>query len=108
MEFWRSGVNQRVSRMNGNTQFVGLSVIFGESVGINVWPLVASVSVSLKRNRTKTRWRQMQRSSFGWLFVIRRLFSFGNKRQNYQDKQKTYKKNPGELKERASVQKCAV
>lgn len=36
------GFSQRASCANGNTQFLGLSVIFGESVRVNVWPSVAS------------------------------------------------------------------
>lgn len=39
---FNSGFNRRARCMNGNTQFLGLSVIFGESVRINVWPFVAS------------------------------------------------------------------
>lgn len=91
-----SGFNQLVSRMNGNTQFVGLSVIFGESARINVWPFITSSEHQSETQPDKNKVATAAALILCLAICHQKIVFIWHKRQNYQDKQKTYKTNADE------------
>lgn len=79
---------------------VGLAAIFGESVGVNVFDLIAS-----SEHQSET---QPGGSSARPLVAVgRHKIAFIWQQKTESAGQTEKKKNPDELEERASVQKCA-
>lgn len=91
----RSGAGRRASCVNGNTRFLGLSVVFGESVRVSAWPLIASPE------------RRSEENAGGGGGGARPAVGFCRLATEDRITRKTREKNPEELQERASVQPCA-